>query len=145
MMTFDMRVGEDRLEPAADLDADLALVRRDDQEHAVVLLLGADAPMAAELIAEILDGVALQRGQRDHHDLVGALVLERLEVGGRARHSSAALKQIGVVDDAAGELRKVGLGGERGAEPKQRARSRTRSAERHGVEAILALRSRARR
>ena len=78
-------VGEDRLEPAADLDAHLALVRRDDEEDAVVLLLGADAPMAAELIAVILDGVALQGGQGDDDDLVGALVLERLETRRRAR------------------------------------------------------------
>ena len=55
-------IGEDALETAADLDPDLALVGRDDQDHAIVQLLGADAPMAAELIAEILDGVALQRG-----------------------------------------------------------------------------------
>ena len=56
-------IGEHRLEPAADLDAHFALIGRDDQEDAVVLLLGADAPMAAKLIAEILDGEALQRGQ----------------------------------------------------------------------------------
>ena len=49
------RVGQDRLEAAADLDAHLPLVGRDDEQDAIVLLLGADAPMAPELIAEILD------------------------------------------------------------------------------------------
>ena len=74
-------VGEDRLEPAADLDADLALVGRDDEEDTVVLLLSADAPMASKLIAKVLDGEALQRGQSHDHDLVRALVLEGLELG----------------------------------------------------------------
>ena len=53
-------IGENWLEPAADLDAHFALIGSDDQEDAVILLLGADAPMAAKLIAEILDGEALQ-------------------------------------------------------------------------------------
>ena len=82
MMILDSASVRIAFKPAADLDADFALVGRDDQDDAIVQLLGADAPMAAELIAEILDGVALQRRQRDDHDLVGALVLERLEVGG---------------------------------------------------------------
>ena len=69
------RVGEDRFEPAPDLDAHLALVRRDDEKHAIVQLLGADAPMAAELIAVVLDGIALQRRERDDDKLVGAFVL----------------------------------------------------------------------
>ena len=49
----------DRLKPAADLDAHLALVRRDDEQDAVVHLLGADAPMAAELVAVVLDACSL--------------------------------------------------------------------------------------
>ena len=56
MMMLEMASVSDRLKAAADLDAHLALIRRDDEEDAVVSLLGADAPMAAELIAVILDG-----------------------------------------------------------------------------------------
>ena len=73
---------------------------------------GADAPAAAELIAEILDGVALQRRQRDDHELVGALVLERLEVGGD-RHLLGIAQEARVIDHAAGQLRKDRLGSSR--------------------------------
>ena len=106
------RVGEDRLEPVADLDADLALVGRDDEEDAVIELGGADAPMAAELIAEILDRIALQGGQRHDHELVGALVLERLELR-RQRLPVFRAQQSGVVHHAAGERGEGGLGGRR--------------------------------
>ena len=50
-------VGERAFEAVADLDTHLALVRRHDQQHAVVLVLLADAPLAAELVAVILDRV----------------------------------------------------------------------------------------
>jgi hypothetical protein len=48
---------------AADLEGD-------DKQHAVIELLRADAPMAAELIAIVFNGVTLQRGDRNHHDLI---------------------------------------------------------------------------
>src|SRR3990170_7308406 len=76
------RIGEGALEPAADLAPHFALIRRDDKDDAIVESLGADAPVTPELIAEILDGVALQRRQGDDHELIGALILECLEVGG---------------------------------------------------------------
>ena len=79
-------VGHHRLEPAADLDPDLVLVGRDDEQDAVVLALLADAPRAAELVAEVLDRVALQRLERDDDDLIGRGVLDVL----RAPRSSAA-------------------------------------------------------
>src|SRR5262245_8888891 len=70
------RVGERGLKPTSHFDAHFAFVRCDDEEHAVIELLRANAPVAAELIAIILDGIALQRWDRDHHHLVGALFLE---------------------------------------------------------------------
>ena len=60
MMVLLDRVGELALEPVADLDAHLVLGRRHDQQRAGVLVLLADAPVAAELIAVILDRIALQ-------------------------------------------------------------------------------------
>ena len=42
------RVGHQRLEAAADLDAHFAIVGRDDEQDAVVLALLSDAPLAAE-------------------------------------------------------------------------------------------------
>ena len=80
MISLRHRVGQLRLEAAADLDAHLAVVGRDDQQNAVVLAGLADLPVAAELIAEVLDRLALQRRQRDDHDLIGRLGLERREV-----------------------------------------------------------------
>ena len=76
------------------------LVRRHDEQDAVVLALLADAPLAAELIAEVLDRVALQRLQRDDGELVGRLLLERRELG-VDRGAVLGVKQAGLVDDAA--------------------------------------------
>ena len=90
MISCDDRVGERAFEPVADLDAHLALVRRHDQQHAVVLVLLADLPVAAELIAVILDRGALQRLQRDDDELVGGLGFEIGELLGRAPRASAA-------------------------------------------------------
>ncbi len=98
------QVGQRAFEAVADLDADLALVRRHDQQHAVVLVLLSDLPVAAELIAVILDRGALQRFQRDHHHLVGRLgfkvgeLLRQCRPGGR-------IEDIGLVDHPAGQGR----------------------------------------
>ncbi len=131
-------VGEDRLKPAADLDADLVIVGGDNEKDAVVQLLGADAPMATELIAELLDAVALQRRQRDHYELIGALVLEQLEIGDQLFLGVGA-EQLRVIDDAAGELRKGRLGGGR-PEPKHQDQGRHHNAEApHSGHLALAL------
>src|SRR5579864_2292873 len=55
------RIGEPPFEAVADLDAGFAFVRRDDQDGAVVLTLLPDAPGAPELVAVVLDRMALQR------------------------------------------------------------------------------------
>src|SRR5262249_16687466 len=70
------RVGERAFQAIADLDADLAIIRRDNQQDAAVLLLLPDAPVAAELIAIVLDRGALQRLQCHDHQLAGGLALE---------------------------------------------------------------------
>jgi hypothetical protein len=65
--------------------------------------------MSAELIAIILDGIPLQRGNRDYHDLVGALFLERFEVG-RKPLLIRRFEQVRVVDHSACERGERGLG-----------------------------------
>ena len=101
MIRRDTRVGQRALEPIADLDPHLALLRRDDQQRAVVLALLADAPGAAELVAVVGDVVALQRAQR-RDDELGA----RLLLPASASLASSALRrrrvdEFGLVDDAA--------------------------------------------
>src|SRR6185312_12953783 len=54
-------IGHHRLEPAADFDTDFAVVRRDDEQDAVILALLSDAPLAGEADAVILDRVAVER------------------------------------------------------------------------------------
>ena len=53
-------------------DAQFALVTGDDQQGAVVLVLLADAPGTAELVAVVLQRGVRQRFQRDDDDLVAA-------------------------------------------------------------------------
>ena len=112
-------VGHDRLEPAADLDAHLALVRRDDEQDAVVLALLADAPLAAELIAVVLDRVALQRVQRDDGELVGRLLLRARRARRRCAVRSPAFSR-----PASSVMRPVSCGnvGSACAAPAQRQR-----------------------
>src|SRR5438552_9578342 len=113
------RVRERALEAIADLDPHLALVGRHDQQRAGVLVLLADAPVAAELIAEILDRQTLERLQRHHHDLLaaaGALVLRqhfREPAPGRGR------EHAGLVDHAARERGKIRLGRARDADDRE--------------------------
>ena len=98
-----LRVGHHRLEPAADLDPDLALVRRHDEQDAVVFVFLADPPFARETDAVILDLVAVERFDGDDGNLIGGLAFERLEFGEDGR-LVLRLQQVGVVDDLAGEF-----------------------------------------
>src|SRR3546814_19037543 len=59
-------VGQVAFEAIADLDAHLALVVCNDQQHAVVAALLADAPVAAELVATGAACGALQRRPTRH-------------------------------------------------------------------------------
>ena len=70
MMRARDRVGQHALEPVADLDAQLALVRRDREDHAVVEALLPDPPRFGDVHRILLDRHPLE-GRRDvHHDLV---------------------------------------------------------------------------
>ncbi len=123
MMILLIRVGDERLEPRPVSMRTLRLVGRHDEQDAVVLALLADAPFAAELIAEVLDLVALQRRQRHDHELIGGLFLQRLEVG-LDSGAILGLEQIGVVDDAPGELWKLRLGSPRAARDSEQRKQR---------------------
>ena len=109
------QVGELRLKPASDLDADLVLRGRHDEDHAVVRALLADAPGAPELVAEILDRIALQRVRGVDHELVAGLCLQALEVGLDGRLVRGR-EQVRLVDDPARQRREfrlgIGAGGE---------------------------------
>ena len=109
MMRLDMASVITGSSPRPDLDAHLALVGRHDEQDAVVLALLADAPFAAEPVAEVLDRVALQRLDRDDGELIGRLLLERGELG-LDRRVVVGAQQAGLVGDAAGEGREVRLG-----------------------------------
>ena len=72
--------------------------------------------------------IALQRRQRDDDELVGALVLERLELGGQLLLDVGA-EQLRVIDDAAGQLRIGRLGGRGRDEPQHQSEGETNRAE----------------
>src|SRR3546814_3325284 len=60
-----------------------------------VAALLADAPMAAELVAEVVDRGALQRGQGDHDELVGGRLLVAGELlGERSEEHTSELQSL---------------------------------------------------
>jgi uncharacterized peroxidase-related enzyme len=96
------RIGERPLKPVPDLDAHLALIRRHDQEDAVVLVLLSDLPGAPELNAKILDGCALQRSQRHHDHLVRRFGFEIGKLLAKCR-ASGLIEHAGLVHHAPAE------------------------------------------
>ena len=98
------KVGQIAFEPVANLDAQLAVLGRDKQEHAVVPPLLADTPAAAERQPPVLDGVAgeVRQGHDDELDLL--LLLKMLELGGDPA-GSVRVNDVGEVDDAPGQRR----------------------------------------
>ena len=117
------RIGEIAFEPIADFDTNLVFRLGDDQYHAGIVLLAADPPVAAELVAVILDRNAAEIRHRHHYDLLTGCALVRLEslrqVGARggAQNSSR-------VDDATGQRRKVDCLSGRRCEQRQQQRDR---------------------
>src|SRR5258707_5703273 len=73
---------EGTLEPVTNLDTDLALVRRHDQQHAVVLAILTAQASPPMTYTELLDRSALQRFQRHHNELVRGLGFELIELFG---------------------------------------------------------------
>ena len=70
----------------------------------------------------------MQRGQRDDDELVGALVLERLELVGQLLLDVGA-EELRVIDHAAGELGIGRLGGRGRDEPQHHSEGETNRAE----------------
>lgn len=84
------RIGKHRFQPVSNLDADLVFMRGDYQQNAVVLTLLPDMPVSAQLIAVVIDAVAVQRGNGRYDYLIGCAILigcellvERLDCGRR--------------------------------------------------------------
>src|SRR5579863_1528789 len=118
------RVGQRTLEPIAHLDAYFVLGRGDQKKNAVVLLRLAELPETEQLISVSLDIAALQRLDRGDDQLNAGFVFEAfehlLEIVAGAR-----LDDAGLVDDAAGERRKIKRqGGEHQAENEPGGRAR---------------------
>src|SRR5689334_3861533 len=68
-------VGHPAFEAIAHFDPHLMLVRRDDQQDAVVARTTSDTPGPAELHAIVLDGAALEAAQGHDHELRPDLAL----------------------------------------------------------------------
>ena len=85
MMTELTGVGQRAFEAIADLDAHLVLGRRNEQQHAIVLLGFAKLPEAEELIGIGLDVAALQRLHGGNDELDAGFVLERPSTSLRRR------------------------------------------------------------
>src|SRR5438128_2236705 len=75
-------VGHDRLEPVADLEAQLPVLDEDHEEHAVVEPLLAESPLVEEPVRDVLQALALERAEdRDRHLRArGTLVLGELRL-----------------------------------------------------------------
>ena len=87
------------------------LLGRHDEQRAGVLAFLPDAPVAAELIAVVLDGISLELIERDHHDLFASYTLVRGQHGGEFALGRSA-QDARIIDDSTCERRKFWDGGE---------------------------------
>ena len=104
MMTFDKRVGQRALEAIADLDAHAPLVRRDQQQHAVVLRFLAELPGPKQLVGVGFDLLTFERGDGGDDELNAGFVLEIRELR-LDRASGIERDDVGLIDDAPGQRR----------------------------------------
>src|SRR3546814_417375 len=106
------RVGQDRFEPIADRDIHPPLVRRDQEDDAVILPLAADPPGTAELVAIIADVMAFEAADGRDDELVPGLFLEieklRVERGFLGRRDDAGLIDDGMARQLRKGLREAG-------------------------------------
>ena len=89
-------------EPVTDLEAELALGRRDQEQNAVVPVFLAEMPVAEQGIREGFDLLALQRRYGGNDELRAGLALQILQRR-RQRRPIVRLEDVGVVDDAPGQ------------------------------------------
>ena len=100
------RIGEITFETIAHFDANLVFGRGDDQYCAVIVLLAADPPLPAELVAVIRDRNAAEVRNRHHYDLLACCALVRFESCGQVGALVEA-QNSGRIDDATGQRRKI--------------------------------------
>ena len=74
------RVGQRPLEAVADLDAHFVLVGCDEQQHAIVLLLLAELPVAKQRVGVRLDLLAVERGDGRDHELNAGFGFQRRQL-----------------------------------------------------------------
>ena len=106
MMAEAMASGRSPSKPIPHLDPHVALCRRHEQDHAVVLAFLTDAPSAAKIDAIAFNAVAAKRLHGGHHHLIATGVLVRFKVS-RQRPDGVRMQDAGFVHHPAGELRKL--------------------------------------
>ena len=99
-------VRQHALESVADFDAHLAIVRRDQDQHAIVLLRLPDAPFLEQAIGILLDGRAVQRCDGRDGDLGRRLLFQLIE-GAIERFFGRGVDHTGKIGNAAGRLREA--------------------------------------
>ncbi|CEL27979.1 hypothetical protein SRM1_01311 [Pseudomonas fluorescens] len=104
-----LRIGQPVFQAITDFDAQFALVTGNDQQRAVVLVLLPNGPMTTELDAIILDGGALQIGQRDHDQLLTARLFVGLQLLAQLR-AHRWLDHLRLVHHAPAQRRERQLG-----------------------------------
>ena len=131
-------VGDHTFEAIADLDPHLALVRRDDEQDAVVVLAIAQGPFAAQAIAVIGDVIAFEVGDRRDHELPLAALFERIELFGQ-RGFGGVVDDVRRIDHRCGAALREGLrGGGLGKAQHRRQRQDYTSKYAHGCAAQFA-------
>ena len=98
------RVGQRTLESAADLDAQLAVVARDDEDRPVIDALAPEPPRVGDPDRVLLDGFGLGRRHDQHRDLAALGLLERPQLR-LERGRLVGLQRSGQVGDRRTERR----------------------------------------
>lgn len=91
----------------ADFDAHLSVVRRDQNQDAVILPFFANAPFLEKLDRDAFDAIAIQRRQRDDSQFMRRGLFKGLQVGFEGL-AGGVVQEIGVVADVSRRTRNLG-------------------------------------
>ena len=113
-----LEIGERAADALARLDARLLLLRRDDEQDAVVALLRADAPRVERRVGDVCDVLALERGREEDDHREAGLLARAGRASGRCASTCSCVRSP--AESMTWPFRGGGLNALRRDDPEQR-------------------------